>query len=55
MWCQSVKSSCFVSSHGFRFEILAFKSDVSHWRKKDELTGVSIRYVSSPTEVILGF
>ncbi|KAH9035280.1 cleft lip and palate associated transmembrane protein [Lactarius hengduanensis] len=24
------------------FEMLAFKSDVSHWRKKDELTGVSI-------------
>ena len=27
--------------------MLAFKSDVSHWRKKDELTGVSIRYVFS--------
>lgn len=26
--------------------MLAFKSDVSHWRKKDELTGVSVRYVS---------
>jgi Cleft lip and palate transmembrane protein 1 (CLPTM1) len=25
--------------------MLAFKSDVSHWRKKNELTGVSIRYV----------
>ena len=25
------------------FEILAFKNDVSHWRKKDELTGVSVR------------
>ncbi|KAI0268232.1 cleft lip and palate associated transmembrane protein [Gloeopeniophorella convolvens] len=25
------------------FEMLAFKSDVSHWRKKDELTGVSLR------------
>lgn len=25
--------------------MLAFKSDVSHWRKKDELTGVSVRYV----------
>ncbi|KAI0068689.1 cleft lip and palate transmembrane 1 [Artomyces pyxidatus] len=24
------------------FEMLAFKSDVSHWRKKEELTGVSI-------------
>ncbi|KAI5124961.1 hypothetical protein M0805_007387 [Coniferiporia weirii] len=24
------------------FEMLAFKSDVSHWRKKNELTGVSI-------------
>ena len=31
----------------FRFEMLAFKSDVSHWRKKDELTGVSVRYVFS--------
>ena len=27
--------------------MLAFKSDVSHWRKKDELTGVSVRYVLS--------
>jgi hypothetical protein len=25
--------------------MLAFKSDVSHWRKKDELTGVSVRTV----------
>jgi hypothetical protein len=30
--------------------MLAFKSDVSHWRKKDELTGVSIRYVFSSTD-----
>ncbi len=36
----------FVSSQDLRFEMLAFKSDVSHWRKKDELTGVSVRYVS---------
>ncbi|KAI9448006.1 cleft lip and palate associated transmembrane protein [Lactarius indigo] len=27
------------------FEMLAFKSDVSHWRKKDELTGVSVRCI----------
>ncbi|KAH8999084.1 cleft lip and palate associated transmembrane protein [Lactarius akahatsu] len=27
------------------FEMLAFKSDVSHWRKKDELTGVSVRTI----------
>ncbi|KAI0278880.1 cleft lip and palate transmembrane 1 [Russula aff. rugulosa BPL654] len=27
------------------FEMLAFKSDVSHWRKKNELTGVSIRTI----------
>ncbi|EIM85601.1 cleft lip and palate associated transmembrane protein [Stereum hirsutum FP-91666 SS1] len=27
------------------FEMLAFSSDVSHWRKKDELTGVSVRYI----------
>jgi hypothetical protein len=26
--------------------MLAFKSDVSHWRKKDELVGVSLRYVA---------
>lgn len=26
------------------FEMLAFKSDVSHWREKKELTGVSVRY-----------
>ncbi|XP_006456744.1 hypothetical protein AGABI2DRAFT_154242 [Agaricus bisporus var. bisporus H97] len=27
------------------FEMLAFKSDVSHWREKKEMTGVSIRYI----------
>ncbi|KAL5508262.1 hypothetical protein ACEPAH_5881 [Sanghuangporus vaninii] len=27
------------------FEMLAFKSDVSHWRKKNELVGVSVRYI----------
>ncbi|EJT97514.1 cleft lip and palate transmembrane 1 [Dacryopinax primogenitus] len=27
------------------FEFLAFKSDISHWRKKDELTGVSVRTI----------
>lgn len=26
-----------------RFEMLAFKSDVSHWRQKQELVGVSVR------------
>ena len=26
------------------FELLAFTSDVSHWRKKDEMVGVSVRY-----------
>lgn len=26
-----------------RFEMLAFKSDVSHWRQKKEMTGVSVR------------
>jgi hypothetical protein len=26
-----------------RFEMLAFKSDVSHWRQKRELVGVSVR------------
>ncbi|KAI9467040.1 cleft lip and palate associated transmembrane protein [Lactarius psammicola] len=29
------------------FEMLAFKSDVSHWRKKDELTGVSVRIITN--------
>ncbi|GJE84973.1 cleft lip and palate associated transmembrane protein [Phanerochaete sordida] len=27
------------------FEFLAFSSDVAHWRKKEELTGVSVRYI----------
>ena len=36
---------CDVFSQDLRFEMLAFKSDVSHWRKKEELTGVSVRYV----------
>jgi len=27
------------------FEMLAFKLDVSHWRKKEELTGVSVRSI----------
>ncbi|TFY72896.1 hypothetical protein EVG20_g86 [Dentipellis fragilis] len=27
------------------FEMLAFKSDVSHWRHKEELTGVSVRTI----------
>lgn len=26
-----------------RFEMLAFKSDVSHWREKKEMVGVSVR------------
>jgi hypothetical protein len=26
------------------FEMLAFKSDVSHWREKKEMIGVSVRY-----------
>jgi len=26
-----------------RFEMLAFKNDVSHWRQKKEMTGVSVR------------
>lgn len=31
--------------HGLRkrFEMLAFKSDVSHWREKKEMVGVSVR------------
>ena len=46
MWCQLFMLIRFVCSQELRFEMLAFKSDVSHWRKKDELTGVSLRYVS---------
>lgn len=34
------------SHHHKSFEMLAFKSDVSHWREKKEMVGVSIRYVS---------
>jgi hypothetical protein len=33
-----------------RFEMLAFKSDVSHWRQKKEMVGVSVRYVSPVLE-----
>ncbi|KIL70400.1 hypothetical protein M378DRAFT_67737 [Amanita muscaria Koide BX008] len=29
------------------FEVLAFKNDVSHWRQKKELTGISLRYGTS--------
>lgn len=30
----------------YRFEFLAFSSDVSHWRKKDkDLVGVSLRTI----------
>lgn len=29
-----------------RFEMLAFKSDVSHWRTKKEMVGVSVRYAA---------
>lgn len=29
----------------YRFEMLAFKSDVSHWKNKKEMVGVSVRYV----------
>ena len=29
-----------------RFEMLAFKNDVSHWKQKNEMVGVSLRTVS---------
>jgi hypothetical protein len=32
-------------SKNTRFEMLAFTSDVSHWRNKKELVGVSLRTV----------
>lgn len=31
----------------YRFEMLAFSSDIAHWRKRDELVGVSVRCVGS--------
>lgn len=46
MSCKLFKHIRFVFSQDLRFEMLAFKSDVSHWRTKNELTGVSVRYVS---------
>ena len=36
-----------------RFEMLAFSSDVAHWRKKQELVGVSVRYVCLSARVRL--
>ncbi|EPT03616.1 hypothetical protein FOMPIDRAFT_1141780 [Fomitopsis schrenkii] len=35
------------------FEMLAFSSDVSHWRQKQELVGVSVRSVVIATNVIV--
>lgn len=37
--------TAFVSILHVLFEFLAFSSDVSHWRKKEELTGVSVRTI----------
>jgi len=39
-------SSFIVLIHRNSFEILAFKNDVSHWKNKKELVGVSVRTVS---------
>jgi hypothetical protein len=47
MWCKWL----LFNSNGYgpaknitgRFEMLAFKSDVSHWRAQKELVGVSVR------------
>jgi hypothetical protein len=38
-------SGCIAHEHPFSFEMLAFTSDVSHWRNKQELVGVSVRTV----------
>ena len=35
-----------------RFEFLAFSSDVSHWRQKQELVGVSVRYEDFQSQLI---
>ncbi|KAG8793527.1 hypothetical protein FRC16_010921 [Serendipita sp. 398] len=35
------------------FEMLAFKNDVAHWRKKDQMVGVSLRTIA--TNVIVQF
>ena len=32
-----------------RFEMLAFKNDVSHWKQKKEMVGVSLRTVRTPS------
>ncbi|KAH9900025.1 cleft lip and palate transmembrane 1 [Cubamyces lactineus] len=37
--------TAFVSILHVVFEFLAFSSDVSHWRQKQELVGVSVRYI----------
>lgn len=31
--------------------MLAFKNDVSHWKQKSEMVGVSLRTVSSPSVI----
>lgn len=37
--------TAFVSLLHTVFEFLAFKNDISHWRNKDEMTGVSLRSI----------
>lgn len=40
----------------YSFEMLAFKNDVAHWRKKNELVGVSVRTVCDPfREIFIQF
>ncbi|OCH90944.1 cleft lip and palate associated transmembrane protein [Obba rivulosa] len=43
----------FVSVLHVFFEFLAFSSDVSHWRQKKELVGVSVRWVTIITNVVV--
>lgn len=46
VYVSSVIVSSGLCAHGYaRFEMLAFSSDVSHWRQKQELVGVSVRSV----------
>lgn len=50
IWCEWTFASFAFGQYGAnvvrRFEMLAFKSDVSHWRAQKELVGVSVRWVA---------
>jgi hypothetical protein len=46
-------STFIVLIHRNSFEMLAFKNDVSHWKNKKELVGVSVRTVGLLKVVVL--